>query len=894
MNSSSVMPDWCCRIPLDARFHSHLAQLLLTRFGDRLADCDLVLPNLKLLAPLRAALMQIHDGPLLMPRVFSLASLAERALAQVRFEYPSQRMLRLVAQLRQRPWLSEVDLWSVASELASVADELIERRAPDAAEALERVLRDSHGLDTSAALSLEARLIHAVWSAESGGLPGLARARREALMTHARQSARPLIHVADGELGEWEQAWLACHDSCYPGLTLGVVPALSLSSQPLARFLISVWPDDVQRPLFERLQRVELPHEFGQVGKLRLVSATTLEQEARLAADTVLHWLAGGKRDIAVIAMDREAARRTRALLEREQVLLADETGWKLSTTRAAALVEAWHQLKASDGYHRDLLDLLKSPFVAPWSDLDARAAAVGELERWMAQHNHVEGLAALLRDAATVGDTPVRRMVDVLRAADEAMPVADAPPARWLQRLREVLLALQADEALAGDSAGADLLALLGRLQQEVGDSALKMNFAEWRQWLNAEMEQAVFRDTSIDSPLVLTALPATRLRRFDAALIVGADRERLRPELPRGLLAHTRTREELGLPGLAQARARLRDDLASLVMHAGELVLTWQSQREGEPNLPAVDIDLLALAIRHCGGPECRSQAPETAVEPAADLPPLNSAPTLPAGLVAQRISASAYEDLLRCPYRYYAARVLGLGALDEVDEALEKRDVGVLLHGVLLGFHRAHPRLLDHDPAALQHALQQASDTAFAPAIVRNPMELAWAASWSARIPAYLHWALERERQGWMFHEGEAARRLVLTLPGARTLALEGRLDRIDAAGEALGLIDYKLRNVRKLTQQLACGDEDVQLAFYSLLGGPAVGRAAYLALDGETIGEVELEDCQAAAQRQALRLGEVFAALYEGAPLPAHGSEQACTYCEMGGLCRRAWQ
>ncbi|MFX5521536.1 hypothetical protein ABTD78_19960, partial [Acinetobacter baumannii] len=58
--------------------------------------------------------------------------------------------------------------------------------------------------------------------------------------------------------------------------------------------------------------------------------------------------------------------RRLRALLERAEVAVADETGWKLSTTRAAAALAAWNDLVSARGETNALLDLLKSPFVFP------------------------------------------------------------------------------------------------------------------------------------------------------------------------------------------------------------------------------------------------------------------------------------------------------------------------------------------------------------------------------------------------------------------------------------------------------------------------------------------------------------------------------------------------
>ncbi len=89
-----------------------------------------------------------------------------------------------------------------------------------------------------------------------------------------------------------------------------------------------------------------------------------MEQEAQRGAQTVIDWLQAGKREIAVVAQDRVAARRLRALLERAQVVVADETGWKLSTTRAASAIAAWFELVASRGETPALLDVLKSPFV--------------------------------------------------------------------------------------------------------------------------------------------------------------------------------------------------------------------------------------------------------------------------------------------------------------------------------------------------------------------------------------------------------------------------------------------------------------------------------------------------------------------------------------------------
>ena len=85
------------------------------------------------------------------------------------------------------------------------------------------------------------------------------------------------------------------------------------------------------------------------------------EDEAWAAAAQVLDHLGRGERPVALVALDRVLVRRVRALLERAGVRIADETGWKMSTTRAGAsvmsLLQAVRPIASADAY----LDWLKS-----------------------------------------------------------------------------------------------------------------------------------------------------------------------------------------------------------------------------------------------------------------------------------------------------------------------------------------------------------------------------------------------------------------------------------------------------------------------------------------------------------------------------------------------------
>ena len=111
-------------------------------------------------------------------------------------------------------------------------------------------------------------------------------------------------------------------------------------------------------------------------GRLSLFGAASLEEEAAAADVRVRSWLLEGRQRIAVVVQDRLVARRLRALLERAEVLVQDETGWALSTVAAATVIMRFLDCLGSDFHHRDLVDLLKSPFLfADWS-ADARRSA--------------------------------------------------------------------------------------------------------------------------------------------------------------------------------------------------------------------------------------------------------------------------------------------------------------------------------------------------------------------------------------------------------------------------------------------------------------------------------------------------------------------------------------
>jgi ATP-dependent helicase/nuclease subunit B len=850
-----------------------VARHLLDRHADRLPDLSkltVLVPNHRAGLDFARALARNAGRPVLIPpHITPLKSWAD-GLADGRVEPQARRLARLHGVLRRVDWLSAVDKWTLANELLQLADELSATRLGGVIGSRIRAL---HG----GALDRETALIEAVWQAlnTDGSDPQARYARAlDALLEQLQAAPQPVYGYALGTLTAVEQQFLArCADH---------VP-LTLFEQDtddgVAFALRQAW-QLTEPPLRERAALLARHHPVSPLqARIILSPAPHLEAEARAVATWVADQLQAGWRDIALIALDRETARRVRALLERMDVLAADETGWTLSTTAAAAVIDRWLECVASDFPHVELLDLLKSPFVlgAP----AARQDRVLAFELALRRHGVSQGMADMRRLAhGEFGVLP--DWLTALADARQGFPQTRAPLATWLDRLVDSLDTLNATAPLRADAAGASVLDTLDTLRRDLADDGEKYGFGEWRRWLNLALESESFIDASVASPIVLTSLPAARGRLFDAVAVIGADARHL-PVRPAPGLFSQATRAQLGLATAADEAAAASADLIQLLTQ-GPALLSWQAWHNDEPN-PASPLVLrlqalhqaawgTALPTQTIGVPPTQpSLLPDASVQPA---------PTVSATQLPRQYSPTTYQTLLDCPYRFFVRGVLDIRELDEADEALDKSDYGNALHRILKAFHDSAP------PPERGAALARLRDLSAAEfAVLPAWTAAAWRSRWEEIQPAYIDAWLDRVGEGWHYQSGEAEFTVPCSVEGLGEITLKGRVDRVDAKGDARTVIDYKTGASQGLKKKLRHPAEAVQLPFYAWLAEAAAvylpineTPVAALALDGET-------DVDAICRR----LPDLLEAIAAGAALPAGGIDAVCQFCEARGLCRK---
>lgn len=601
-----------------------------------------------------------------------------------------------------------------------------------------------------------------------------------------------------------------------------------------------------------------------------LHAAPDFESEAQRAAACVLAHLAQGRSPVALVAQDRELTRRVRAMLDEAGIALRDETGWKLSTTRAAATVMGLLRTATWNAATDVVLDWLKN---APAFAASEVAAAEKELRR------------AGLREWRAVGESlPAAGVIAArLNALRDGLQ-RPRPLAVWLRDLRNTLQAAGQWDGLVRDIAGQavmDALRLHEGFEVEFADAEGRFNLAEFTAWVNQALEAATFRPVHPPQAQVVI-LPLSQLlgRTVQAVVLAGCDELHLQvsPE-PAG----SWTPPQRELLGLASREA---DALAQRAawQHAlafAHLDLLWRESNNGERLMPSGFVQEVLLA--HDGSMAADPRVPR----------PLQLAPTprpMPSGAAVpvKRLSASAYEDMRRCPYRFFALRQLRLQEADELDTELGKRDFGNWLHTLLKIFHEGLQAAPAPDLAAREVLINSAAEQAAHVLGLSDSEFLPFAASWPRVREGYLAWLSEHEASGAVFEAAEVERQTPLG-----ELTLIGTIDRIDrlADGSAM-VLDYKTENRTTTAERLKQPQEDTQLAFYAGLVEDDTLAAAYVNL-GEKEATRTYEQPEIVALRDEL-LDSILtdmARVARGTPLPALGEGKACDYCSARGLCRK---
>ncbi len=647
-----------------------------------------------------------------------------------------------------------------------------------------------------------------------------------------------------------------------------------------------------------------------------LIESRSLEETALACTQQLLAWRAAGLTAVGLVALDRRALRRVRALLERAGESLSDSHGWALDTTVVATAVMGLNDLLMGRATTQSVLEWMHCPFV---KEALENHCDFGPTERERADRAIRAFGRVVSIDLHTLVDQQIlpRQWV-----AKEANQLGRGTPGssrktlgEWLLQLLRAIENLGLEEVLALDTAGHSILAMLQELAAKAQADASLISATLWQSMLARELSRARYAETLSESAIRVMSLASILWRPPQAVMILGADHDQL-PERPATQFFEPAHLAEMGLqnpPERLEAEAFAQ--FASVWSLSLPIVLMAQSET---PENSAEFSNWVRLLSMDSNSPVLQSEASahltnqslNLALEPQAHGDPAFSwCQPLPS-----KLSVSAAQALFNCEYQFFARSLLALGGPDDLLDDSPPTDLGSLIHLVLseatassrtesewvewlnqtIDMRLSAPFFANHSREALRADLPEAS---------RQKLKT----EARAMVPHLARWLSQRPAMLGLKTE-EPVRREILTTPPCE---LMGRIDRWEihtkdsgdskGSGQGHQLIDFKTSDPSALQARVKPGDRDVQLALYAWLIGPdhVAEDAAYVSLRHDGVYELGL----AAVTGQPLpdlvgatldRLETQLQSIADGRPISRTGllnDPKVCEFCNYRGICRR---
>ena len=637
-----------------------------------------------------------------------------------------------------------------------------------------------------------------------------------------------------------------------------------------------------------------------------LIAACTLEETAWAGLQTILQWRARGLIDIGVLALDRKAVRRMRALLQRADEPFSDRSGWALDTTVAASAIAGLNQLLSGPITTQTILEWVHSPFVAAGlkatCGFDAR-------KRQM--------LDAALREAGRVTEISLATLAQegLLTLPAEVFETARRrgrqPLARWVDQLLQAAEALGLDAALASDPAGEAVLAALQILQQQSMADSLAISSSLWNTVLAEELNRARFIEPTEQAKVRVVSASSLLWQRPQALLVVGADAKRLpQREMPR--FFEPTQLAEMGLAldpiqeeseGFTAFTALWRSDLPITMIATSDepdSAVQFSPWVELQTSMPVKKAaEMISPLVLDCSLLPALTEDFQAETQLRWDL-----------GL-PDAISVSESQRLVDCPYQYALSSLLALSQCEELEESAQASDLGSLLHHVL----KAAPAGFDSEVLCADWLHRQIDQSLEQPWRWGGPgatLKLSlpkpiWAqlrAEAFAIVPRLARWLLTQPAANSASDSGSVIQTelpLRAKIPDLG-VTLKGRLDRLDVQRGVV--MDFKTSDPKVLKKRLSPEGNELQLQLYAWLlqaqqSAQPVKAARFVSIRREAVTEVDLtpDEGRSIAQLGVQALESVRSELKEiagGALVQARGVDadaQVCQYCAVRGVCRR---
>ena len=817
----------------------------------------------------------------------------------------------------------------------TVGQEWIEKLEP----LLEATIAQAYPVLARKVLDQEAQVLLTFWRYISGASDPAFR-KQFAMAAHLEQAKRsaehqhlrPLIWIETADPSPIEKEIIQTFLQDYAQFSPVVEASMDWQT-------VGLWAEAIHKNSGEAVEASEkqasLNMQKANPKHWHLIAAKRFEELAWVAAKTIEQHLIDGKTNIALVAQDRLVSRRARALLARlgPSLKVQDETGWKLSTTRAAAALNSWLELIRSPKEGptaSNFLEFLHNPFLdlekCLGKNQQACSSLIAQLEDFLVASQAQSGWETFYmaieyaghNASMKGGDRPNPALLELLqffRAKHHAWLDLRVDCSKAYEQLQADLNAMGMSERLANDLAGKQLLEVLCTFDlRKTEHHQISMGLAEWLSLLKTVIEEASFQELGKAAIATLSILPlsATRLREFEAVVIVGCDEQQL-PAFSEPPLFFSDALNQLLKASTIQAQfTQQARDLSQLFSSCANVDLLWQSKsKNGEPLRSSAWIGRLQAQM-HWEVEGIRMTTRSATAKPMH----MTTAKLMPDFPMPASMSPSAYKALRDCPYRYYVKSLLGLRKFKGFDEGFDASLAGQTLHAILRDFYRSlkteehlNPQLKSDTGVRrewMKRQLNFLSEKEFKRLVEGDARVLGTLRDWQKQIPSFVEWQLQRDEQGWQYFDGEVKVGFNLDFTDsqgtAQKIRIEGYTDRFDIQTEnssTAAVLDYKNQRFERVKQRAEHVLDDPQLLIYARaaneaeenhkLAGRQVQQAEWVALKAnlskgneQVVRAKEVAEMPAMMNAFSEQITHDVEQLWSKKPMKAFAPDGVCQY------------
>ncbi|MDE3059566.1 MAG: double-strand break repair protein AddB, partial [Pseudomonadota bacterium] len=545
---------------------------------------------------------------------------------------------------------------------------------------------------------------------------------------------------------------------------------------------------------------------------VRLLTADTQADEARMIAVMLREVLETPERTAALVTPDRQLARMVAAQMNRFGISIDDSAGIPLKDTPPANFLRLVAQMAAAEAAPVPLLAMLRHPLAALGMDPAHCRRLSREIElKLLRGIRPAAGLDALY-NAEHISD---EAQIMLRRLAEHASPLMECFRRKTPLPLRDLLTAHAAVAerlAASGTENGAERLwsgetgsQLAGFLAELMAQANLltQVEPLSYPGLFDTLLSGQTYRPSYGLHPRLHILSPVeARLQRF-RLVILGSLNEGMWPSSPQADPWMSRPmRKAFGLPAPERATGQSAHDFAMLCA-APEVVLSRARKVDGAPTVPSRWLVRLETLLKGLQPEQLAAMRVESLYEqglrlldqPIESPPPEKPSPTPPLAARPRQLRVTAIDTWLRDPYMIYAQYILRLKKLPPLDEEPDAADFGKLVHSAMEKFVHAWPQALPDQPYEKLLACGRDAFKAFAdrPAI---------ACLWWPRFEAMAEWLIEQEKQrrgGLALVAAELQGEWHFTIDGL-PFTLTGRIDRMEIGNDGtITIVDYKTGSV-----------------------------------------------------------------------------------------------